>query len=160
AAVQATAADDDTRIYFQNPDSSIEEFAISGPFNSGVRYGAGVLVPAPQVRVVTPIAAVSVNSGTFQEIRVYFFSPQNILSEYIYDAANGATWRGGPSCTDCLTTKQIVMWPSSQVLYALTDGVTGPTTNTRVRVGFVSAPNTLSEMIWTPLAGWQSAQLN
>ncbi|KAJ7061333.1 hypothetical protein C8F01DRAFT_1231209 [Mycena amicta] len=159
AAIQATAAGDDTRIYFQNSANGIEEFAISGPLNSGVRYGFGELVPGTQIRSSSPIAAVSVDTTVFRQIRLYFVSPLNILSEYIYDAV-GATWRGGPSCADCIDRQHVDIWPGSQVLYALTDGVT--TTNARVRVGFITTelPDTLSEMIWTPLAGWQFAQLN
>lgn len=88
-------------------------------------------------------------------MRVYFLSPSNILSEYYFTIATGA-FRGGPSCTECLTASGFVAVPGSQVFYAMedADGI--------VRVGFASAgapAGTLSEAILIPGNRWQVSQL-
>ncbi|KAF7342400.1 hypothetical protein MVEN_01829000 [Mycena venus] len=77
AAVQATALGGDTRLYYQNPDNSIQETAISGPFAVGtsVFQASGLRIPANETLPGTPIAAVTFNGNSFQQIHVYFVSP-------------------------------------------------------------------------------------
>ncbi|KAJ7811337.1 hypothetical protein B0H14DRAFT_3479789 [Mycena olivaceomarginata] len=158
AAVQGTAVGD-TRLFFQNPDNSIEEFAINSPFNGGGHFGgSGVLAPANEVLADTPIAAVTINGTDLQEFHVFFVSPKNILSEYIWTTSSGIN-HGGPNCTTCITASGFVVQPGSKVLYVMAnDAVGSPAT---LRVGFVSAgaPGTISEADFSPAKGWQLAQL-
>ncbi|KAJ7711097.1 hypothetical protein B0H14DRAFT_700280 [Mycena olivaceomarginata] len=123
AAIQATALGGDTRLYYQNPDNSIQETAISGPFAVGtsVFEGSNLLIPANEILPGTPIAAVTFNGNAFQQIHVFFVSPDNILSEYAW---TGTVWKGGPSCSDCVTANRFAVQPGSKMLYAM--GMTPP----------------------------------
>ncbi|KAJ7892413.1 hypothetical protein B0H13DRAFT_1625594, partial [Mycena leptocephala] len=154
AAVQATNGD--TRLYSQNSNNTIQEIGVSSPFNGGGHsFGPDSLVPGAEALGGTPIAAAIVNGTGFQEIHFFFVSPTNILSEYIWADA----WRGGPSCTDCITRSGFVVQPGNKVLYAVANDAAGsPAT---LRVGFVSAgaPGTISEADFSPTKGWQVAQL-
>ncbi|KAJ7769978.1 hypothetical protein B0H16DRAFT_1715613 [Mycena metata] len=159
AAIQATNdLTGDTRIYFQNADNSIEEIGVTGPFTSGRLFGQGLHVPADEVQGNTLIAAVTIDGEHFQEIHLFFVSPANILSEYIFDTATG--WRGGASCTDCITVNAYAVEPGNRVLYAMGNSASG--SPAILRVGFVSAgaPTTLSEADYDPVNGWRLAQLN
>ena len=84
-------------------------------------------------------------------------SPAQVLSEYIWTDALG--WRGGPSCTVCITADTFSVQPNSKVLYAMGNNAVGNTAS--LRVGFVSAgaPTTLSEVDFTPAGGWKLVQL-
>ncbi|KAJ7816793.1 hypothetical protein B0H13DRAFT_1523145, partial [Mycena leptocephala] len=122
AAVQITT--DDIRIFFQDSTGAIREGGVTGLFTSGHSLGTSVLVPANEVLPYTPIVAINApNLASYKvRIRLYFFSRENVLSEYIYPAtmapdANG--FMGGPSCTVCLTAQGIVVSNTSQVLYAM-----------------------------------------
>ena len=66
AAVQGILGD--TRLFFQNADSSIEQFSISGPFTSGHFQSSGLLVPSQEVLLGTPISAVTVNTTDLDEV--------------------------------------------------------------------------------------------
>ncbi|KAJ7892000.1 hypothetical protein B0H13DRAFT_1538956, partial [Mycena leptocephala] len=116
AVVQATDLGGDTRLFYQNADNSIQQTGIHGAFNIGTFTGTGLIVPAQEVVAGTPIAAALI-SPAFTEMHVFFVSPSNILSEYIWSNAAGA-FRGGPSCSDCITVNQFVVQPGSKVLYA------------------------------------------
>ncbi|KAJ7936867.1 hypothetical protein B0H13DRAFT_2303187 [Mycena leptocephala] len=136
-AAVATNAAGNTRIYYQNPDNSIQESIISGPFVVGTFDASTLLVPADEVLCGTPIVATTI-SGTGFPIRVFFISPSYILSD------------------GCITANQFAVEPGSTVLYALADSTPG----TPLRVGFVSAgqPGMLTEADYT--AGkWQLASL-
>ncbi|KAF8896007.1 hypothetical protein BD779DRAFT_1782262 [Infundibulicybe gibba] len=146
----------DTRLYYQKSDGSINEYSVSNAFNAGNSTANIGLVPAGQAQLGTPIVATTINGDFLQEIHVYFFSPSNVLSEWIW--ANGIGWRGGPSCTECLTTLGIAVVPGSKVLYAM-----GNPSTQSLRVGFESAgfPGTLAEADKAGTAGstWQLAPL-
>ncbi|KAF8896004.1 hypothetical protein BD779DRAFT_1466044 [Infundibulicybe gibba] len=150
-AVQTTTSD--TRLYYQNSDGSISEYGITNTFSAGRRSSNGVLVPAGQAQIGTPIVATTLGSADFKEIHVYFFSPDNILSEWIWQPGG---WRGGPTCTDCLTVSKFPVSPGSKILYAMQN----PSATGSLRVGFVSAkfPGTLSEADKSG-SGWQLAPL-
>ncbi|KAJ7107495.1 hypothetical protein C8R44DRAFT_885490 [Mycena epipterygia] len=158
AAVQGTVLGD-TRLFFQNPDNSIQQLDLNSPFNGGGHFqNSAVLVPANEVLANTPIAAVTINGTDLQEIHLFFVSPSNVLSEYIWTTSS-SNWHGGPSCTTCITTIGFVVQPGSKVLYVMAnDAVGSPAT---LRVGFVSAgaPGTFSEADFSPAKGWQLAQL-
>ncbi|KAJ7196388.1 hypothetical protein GGX14DRAFT_574960 [Mycena pura] len=160
----------DTRIYYQNADGGIQATGISGPLTSGTFIFTQALVPASQVQGNTPIAAVTINEAAFQAVRfrvhlahigmqvhVFFVSPSNILSEYIFSEATG--WRGGPSCTDCIDVQGFVVQSGNRVLYAMANEEAGSLA--LLRVGFVSAgaPDTLSEADFDAQNGWRLAQM-
>ncbi|KAJ6568606.1 hypothetical protein B0H19DRAFT_1065425 [Mycena capillaripes] len=147
------ASNGDTRVYYQNADNSIGELAVTGPFISGHLENSDVL-PG------TPIAA-AVLGDNWAELHVFFVSPAHVLSEWIYSgSATAGAWRGGPSCSDCITVNGYIVQPGSQVLYATANN--SPSSPALLRVAFVSsgAPNTLSEASFTTARGWQLAQLS
>ncbi|KAJ6602678.1 hypothetical protein DFH09DRAFT_1354922 [Mycena vulgaris] len=150
----------ETRLYWQNADASITEVGVNGPLTTGILdISTTPVVPASEALLGTPIATVVDldSSGSITEIRTYFFSPTWILSEYIQQPRQPAN-RGGPSCTDCITTLQFGVKPGSTALYALRDdAATG-----LIRVGFISAgaPTTISEAVFTTKGGWQLGQLH
>ncbi|KAJ7266218.1 hypothetical protein C8J57DRAFT_1718157 [Mycena rebaudengoi] len=155
AVVQATDLGGDTRLFYQNADNSIQKSRINGAFNIGTFIGTSVLVPAQEVIAGTPIAAALIGPG----LHVFFVSPSNILSEYIWSNASGA-WRGGPSCSDCITVNQFVVLPGSKVLYAMGNSAAG-SGGALLRVGFVSAgvASTLTEIDFVAGRGWQVAAI-
>ncbi|KAE9404320.1 hypothetical protein BT96DRAFT_916886 [Gymnopus androsaceus JB14] len=155
AAVQGnTGVNGDTRIYFQSLDNTISQGIVQYPPLSQPHTSSFItLVPANEVLAGTPIAAVTVNGTALQEIHVFFLSPANVLSEYYWTNARG--FRGGPSCSECLTAQGFVA-SSTKLLYAMGDPVTAA-----IRLGFVSAgaPNGLSEAEFTAATGWTVGQL-
>ncbi|KAJ6524007.1 hypothetical protein B0H19DRAFT_1276703 [Mycena capillaripes] len=159
-AVVQTQQGSDTRLFFQLSNGTIRWAAISGPLVTGTLYDGGNLVPAEEAALGTPMAAVSSGTTAFDEIRLYFVSSSNILSEYIFDSAVG--WRGGPSCTICITIENFVVNPGNHVLYAMWN--TAPTAQnpTRFRVGFTGAgaPDGLTEADWDDVHGWKLGDLN
>ncbi|KAF7351996.1 hypothetical protein MVEN_01161800 [Mycena venus] len=141
ASVQITTGD--TRIFYQDSTGAILIRGVTAPFLSGGTVRAiQSLVPASQVLPYTPIAAITTNTATYTAMRVYFFSRENVLSEYIWTGPTTG-WTGGPSCTKCLTTQGIVVQNGSEVLYAMAN-----TAFNQFRVGFISAgqPATISEV--------------
>ncbi|KAE9391585.1 hypothetical protein BT96DRAFT_1024021 [Gymnopus androsaceus JB14] len=111
-------------------------------------------VPGSEVRSNSPIAVSGVvnSAGTsWTEIHVFFYSPENVLSEFYFTAGVGL--QGGPTCTTCVTNEGFLGAPDSQMLYALE-------TDEEVRVGFVSAgaPDTVSEAANSG-NGWTVASL-
>jgi len=154
-AVQVTTGD--TRFFFQDSTGAIIIGGSSAPFISGGRNGGNsLLVPANEVLPRTPIVAITANTATYTGLRLYFLSPTNVLSEYIYPATiaqNTGGFMGGPSCTACLTAQGLVATSNTQVLYAMAN-----TAFNQFRVGFVSAgqPSTVSEAANLG-SGWQVA---
>ncbi|KIK61058.1 hypothetical protein GYMLUDRAFT_225250 [Collybiopsis luxurians FD-317 M1] len=149
----------DSRVYYQDSSNgSILEVDITNAFTVGQYVGSKVIVPSSEVRSNSPIAAsVVLFEGTgYQELHVFFFSPQNVLSEYYIKNPN-PEWTGGPTCTDCLTSEGFVGLAGNQMLYAMASSATTPPT---LRVGFASvgAPNTISEAVNTG-NGWSLASL-
>ncbi|KIK61060.1 hypothetical protein GYMLUDRAFT_96807 [Collybiopsis luxurians FD-317 M1] len=150
----------DSRIYYQDStNNSIIELVVSNAFNVGQLEQSGVLVPPSEVRSNSPIAAALVTSVSdpWQELHVFFFSPENVLSEYYIKTAPNAVWHGGPNCNDCLTNEGFVGLAGNQMLYAMGSSATSPPT---LRVGFAStgAPNTISEAVNNG-DGWSVASL-
>ncbi|KAJ6532646.1 hypothetical protein B0H19DRAFT_1272893 [Mycena capillaripes] len=160
AVIQLPQEGSDTRLYYQRSDSSIWAAAINGPFVVGSLSATQMRVPAGEAALGTPIVVVADGTTVFNEIRLYFVSPSNILSEYIFDLATG--WRGGPTCTDCITTENFVVNPGNRVLYAMWN--TAPTAQnpTTLRVGYIGAgsPDGLTEADWDSVHGWRLAVLN
>ncbi|KAJ7879815.1 hypothetical protein B0H13DRAFT_1541125, partial [Mycena leptocephala] len=117
AAVQVTTGD--TRIFFQDSTGGIVIGGVTAPFLSGgTNIGIGSpVVPANEVLPYTPIVAITANTAGYTGIRIYFLSPENVLSEYTWTQAVG--FSGGPSCTGCLTAQGIVVKNGSEVLYAM-----------------------------------------
>ncbi|KAL0572065.1 hypothetical protein V5O48_009883 [Marasmius crinis-equi] len=152
AAVQAIQENSDTRIYYQHTDNSIHQIAVNGLFTTGRVFADDQFVPPEEVLEGTPIVATSFGD-TWQEIHFFFFSPGNILSEYIWKANVG--FHGGPNCSECITVNQFGVQPGSKVLYVMGNpGAHG------LRVGFVSAgsPSTITEAV-TNGSGWQLATM-
>ncbi|KAJ7861170.1 hypothetical protein B0H13DRAFT_2355236 [Mycena leptocephala] len=151
----------DTRVYYQNTnDKSIHEIAVLGTFSSGTFEAEGSLIPANEVLFGTPIVAVSANPDgpeLFQDIHVFFVSPTNILSSYVWQSSTG--WLGGSSCAPCITSSTFGVQAGSKLLYAMANGAAG--SPALLRVGFVSAgaTSTLSEATFTAAAGWRLAQI-
>ncbi|KAJ3932647.1 MAG: hypothetical protein NXY57DRAFT_96388 [Lentinula lateritia] len=148
----------DTRLYYQDQhNGSIIEMVISNAFTIGVFEESAVLVPASQVRSNSPVAVSLVADGdTFVQVHTFFFSPENVLSQYYWDDVLGI--QGGANCLTCVTNKGFVGVAGSQMLYAMASSATSPPT---LRVGFVSAgaPNTISEAVNTG-SGWSVASLS
>ncbi|KAJ7132606.1 hypothetical protein C8R44DRAFT_871532 [Mycena epipterygia] len=130
-----------TRIYHQVENGSIWEIAATGPFLGKPTFHAqGLLVPANEVLYGTPIASTSVD-GNFEDDHVFFFSPELIVSEYIW---TGTEWIGGPSCTQCLTAQGFVA-ASAQYLYAAENLSAGAPSTLRVGFSSAGAPGSLTE---------------
>ncbi|KAJ7816654.1 hypothetical protein B0H13DRAFT_2380255 [Mycena leptocephala] len=91
------------------------------------------------------------------KIHVYFFSPANTLSEYIWQ--NGIGWQGGSTCTKCVDVFKFAVVSGSTALYAVSSG--NATSTAATRVGFINAgsPTTLTEAIWNPSTNWFLAGL-
>jgi hypothetical protein len=68
AAIQAPATGADTRIYYQNPDNSIQVMAVSGPFTTGRWFFSELVVPAAEVQLNTLISAVTIDGRDFSEV--------------------------------------------------------------------------------------------
>ncbi|KAJ3827224.1 hypothetical protein EV361DRAFT_949124 [Lentinula raphanica] len=146
-----------TRVYYQDStNGSIVQLVISNALTEGGYVISNTWVPSKQVRYGSPVAVSTIPNGDahYEEIHVFFFSPDNVLSEY-YWKGNGPV--GGPSCSDCVTNSGFVGVEGSQMLYALASSDTSPPT---LRVGFVSAgsPNTISEAVNTN-GEWSVASL-
>ncbi|KAF5383961.1 hypothetical protein D9757_007358 [Collybiopsis confluens] len=153
-----TSSTGETRVYYQNSTTrGITALSVTNAFNVGHFETSIPLVPSGEVRqsVPSPIAVASIGDP-WTEIHVFFVSPTNILSEYIWTASTN-TWQGGPSCTACLTSDGYIVSTSSNMLYAL---ATTTSTCTTWRVGFVSAgvSNTITEVVNTG-SGWILAPL-
>ncbi|KAJ3994902.1 hypothetical protein F5050DRAFT_1574664 [Lentinula boryana] len=149
--------DGNTRVYYQDSkNGSIIQLVISNALTEGGYVSSNVWVRPSQVRSNTPVAVSLVlsDTNTFQEIHVFFFSPDNILSEYYW---KGDGPQGGPDCSDCVTGSGFVGVEGSQLLYALASSATSPPT---LRVGFIStgSPNTITEAVKTT-GGWSLASL-
>ncbi|KAJ7243540.1 hypothetical protein C8J57DRAFT_1726018 [Mycena rebaudengoi] len=135
-AAVATNAAGSTRIYYQNPDNSIQESIINGPFVVGTFAASTLLVPADEVLCGTPIVATTIGNNGFP-IRVFFplhfGQPSQVVPVYAYSL--------------------------KMLLYALADSTPG--SSHPLRVGFVSAgqPGTLTEADYIPGKGWQLASL-
>ena len=92
----------------------------------------------------------------FSQAHVFYYAPDNLLSEYYWSASLSPNWQSGPDCTACIQQAGFFGVNGSQVLYTFVD----PDEN--LRVGFISAgnPETLSEAIGqTTNGGWSVAAL-
>ncbi|KAF8193556.1 hypothetical protein K438DRAFT_1761710 [Mycena galopus ATCC 62051] len=146
AAVQITTGD--TRIYYRDSTGTILQGVVTAPFLSGGKAMQGTpFIPASQVLLNTPIVAITANTATYTVIRIYFFFPEHVLSEYIWTTVVGCS--GGPNCASCITTQGIVVQNGSNVLYAMAN-----TAFNQFRVVFVSAgqPTTIRKS-WEWLGG-------
>ncbi|KAJ3773053.1 hypothetical protein FB446DRAFT_845111 [Lentinula raphanica] len=147
----------DTRLYYQDRNNgSIIEVVISNAFTIGQYEASLVLAPFSEVRSNSPVAVSLVADGdTFLQVHTFFFSKENILSEYYWETGIGI--QGGADCSTCVTSKGFVGVADSQMLYAMASSATSPPT---LRVGFVSAgsPDTISEAVNTG-SGWSVASL-
>ncbi|KAF9049417.1 hypothetical protein BDP27DRAFT_1373696 [Rhodocollybia butyracea] len=152
-------ADGNTRLYYQDSTTgAINAVVVSNVFTTGQSQGVSLLVPQDEVRKPTPVA-VSLIAATgleFVQLHVFFFSPENILSEYHWNETIGL-FQGGASCVTCITNEGFVGVAGSDMLYAMANNATSPPT---LRVGFVSAgsPGTISEAVNTG-NGWSIASL-
>ncbi|KAJ7687642.1 hypothetical protein B0H17DRAFT_1136192 [Mycena rosella] len=95
SAVQENTGD--ARLHWQNGDAIIYQININGPLTTGIFVATTPIVPGNEALLGTPIATVANldSSGNLLEIRLYFFSPDYVLSEYIEDASG--TVRGALS---------------------------------------------------------------
>ncbi|KAF9061822.1 hypothetical protein BDP27DRAFT_1485461 [Rhodocollybia butyracea] len=155
AAAQVTTGD--TRIYYQGSNNdTINQIAVSNAFTIGHFESVGVIVPADEVRFNTPIAVAAPAQDSFLVLHIFFFSPDNVLSEYHWEPTANA-FEGGPTCTTCVTNEGFVGVAGSQMLYAMVNTATTPAV---LRVGFVSAgsPGTISEAVKTG-GSWSLASL-
>jgi len=153
-------SDGNTRVYYQDAtNGTIIQLVISNDFEIGVWENSALIVPADEVRQNSPIAvSLLSNAAGFEQIRLGFFSPDNVLSEYIWEAEVTGGFQGGPTCTDCVTNKGFVGAAGSQMLYALETSGTSPPV---IRYGFVldsGDSNTISEAVNTG-SGWTVATL-
>ncbi|KAE9394680.1 hypothetical protein BT96DRAFT_923360 [Gymnopus androsaceus JB14] len=141
--------------YQDTSNNSIIAVHISNALAAGgTLVSEQIFVPGSEVRSYSPIAVSGAvdSAGTgWQEIHVFFYSPDNVLSEYYNIHEVGV--QGGPTCTTCVTNEGFVGAPDSQMLYTIE-------TDTEVRVGFVSAgaPDTVSEAANSG-NGWSVASL-
>ncbi|KAK7460790.1 hypothetical protein VKT23_008718 [Stygiomarasmius scandens] len=139
-----------TRIFYQSFSGGIHQLCIDGTFTTGgLTCGPdnAPSVPPDEVAYGSPIVAVTFdalpsNSSRFSEFRIYYFSNENILSEFIFTPGNP---RHGDACPECITHRGFAVVPGS-FLYAMANP-TKP--GNRVRVGFRSAgsPTTITEAV-------------
>jgi len=136
-----------SRLYYQKPDGSIWQYAVSASFDTGVVDVGFIdtqITPADEVQMGTLLAATQLRApleDNFPEIHIVYVSPANVLSETIW--RNTTAFSSGSACPDCITNLGVVVQPGSKVLYAMLDQDTD-----NLRVGFVSAgaPGTISEL--------------
>jgi len=137
-----------SRLYYQKPDGSIWQYAVSASFDTGVVDVGFIdteITPAGEAQMGTLIAAAQLRAplaSNFPEIHIVYVSPANILSETIWRNTTGF-FQSGAGCPDCITSLGVVVQPGSKVLYAMLDQDTD-----NLRVGFVSAgaPGTITEL--------------
>ncbi|KAF9061824.1 hypothetical protein BDP27DRAFT_1192347, partial [Rhodocollybia butyracea] len=116
AAAQVTTGD--TRIYYQDTsDENIVQIAVSNAFTIGQFRSMGAVIPSDEVRYNTPIAVASPTQDAFL-LHIFFFSPDNVLSEYHWNQTANA-FQGGPTCDTCVTNEGFVGVAGSQMLYAM-----------------------------------------
>ncbi|KAF9049415.1 hypothetical protein BDP27DRAFT_1180957, partial [Rhodocollybia butyracea] len=103
-------------IYYQANNGSIVQIAVSNAFTVGQFESTHIEVPPDEVRYNTPLAVAAPTQTSFFVLHIFFFSPDNILSEYFF---NGSSFEGGPTCATCITNEGFVGAEGSQMLYAL-----------------------------------------
>ncbi|ESK92285.1 hypothetical protein Moror_4683 [Moniliophthora roreri MCA 2997] len=139
----------DSRMFYQRTDNSIWMTCVSGHWESGGKTTCDVqIVARTEALGSTPLAVVG--DSTLNEWHLYFVSPTNTLSEYIFQtstisATNPSGIRGGTSCSDCITSELFnVVSTKNKALWAMMQNDNGVR---KIRVWFVSAgqPNTLTE---------------
>ncbi|KAF5365212.1 hypothetical protein D9758_005444 [Tetrapyrgos nigripes] len=155
--VAIQAPNKDTRIFYQpRSGGGIAHLCVDSSFKDGLLTCDATIVPPTEVRDGTPIAAVTLNADNngFTENRVFFVSPDNILSEYLFTTADHG--RSGPNCPKCITHNGFPVVNGSQVLYAMANP-SAP--GVRVRVGFVStaSPDTITEASLNANGQWTLA---
>ncbi|KAJ7651377.1 hypothetical protein FB45DRAFT_1051119 [Roridomyces roridus] len=167
AVAIAPALGGETRFFYQREDGGIQMLGLNGSFATGSVYLNEPLVPPEEVQFRTPLITMVVDD-MFTEIRLFFLSPQNVVSEYLYQPNHGG-WRGGATCldiepADCLTNLNFVAAPGSSVLYAAynpSQARPGAPPTAWIRVGFVSAGNPLglTEAVFD-INGWRLETMN
>ncbi|KAJ6465865.1 hypothetical protein C8R45DRAFT_1022621, partial [Mycena sanguinolenta] len=105
AAIQLLGLAGDTRVFYQLGDGSIWIAGATGPLSVGTLSANNVLVPAGQAKLGTPLAVTSIGDTAYQEIHLFFISPSNILSEFIFEAGLGWCGPGWLPCPDCINNQ-------------------------------------------------------
>ncbi|KAF9061825.1 hypothetical protein BDP27DRAFT_1428586 [Rhodocollybia butyracea] len=122
-------ADGNTRLYFQDSTTgAINAVVVSNVFTTGQSQGVSLLVPQDEVRKPTPVAVSLIAGSTgleFVQLHVFFFSPDNISSEYHWNETIGI-FQGGASCVTCITNEGFVGVAGSDMLYAMANNATSP----------------------------------
>ncbi|KAK1232433.1 hypothetical protein PQX77_004463 [Marasmius sp. AFHP31] len=141
SGIQSTNTD--SRMFYQKSDGSIWQTCISGHFVGGRTTCDTQIVPRTEAISSTPIAAVS--NSNLSEWHLFFVSPTNTLSEYIYQASsvsasNPSGIRGGASCADCITSEKLSVFTTKnkalEALYHIDNDTP------KLRVWFISAGQT------------------
>ncbi|KAF5365217.1 hypothetical protein D9758_005443 [Tetrapyrgos nigripes] len=117
AATGLVNGNGDTRIYYQSLDGGITQLCVSNAFaTGGVTECNSTVVPAEEVLYGTPIAGtvVTAPNGAFNELHVFYLSPDHILSEWRWSSTVGA--RFGDACPGCVTHSGFQAVPGSQLL--------------------------------------------
>ncbi|KAF9061827.1 hypothetical protein BDP27DRAFT_1428588 [Rhodocollybia butyracea] len=134
--VAAQATSGDTRIYYQANNGSIVQIAVSNAFTVGQFESTHIEVPPDEVRYNTLLLSqLPPKLPSSWSLHIFFFSPDNILSEYFF---NGSSFEGGPTCATCITNEGFVGAEGSQML--------------------AGSPETISEAVNTG-SGWSVASL-
>ncbi|KAG7095599.1 hypothetical protein E1B28_006329 [Marasmius oreades] len=146
ASIQSSNAD--SRMFYQKSDGSIWQICVSGHWVNGRTTCDSQIVPRTEALLNTPLTAVA--SPDLTEWHLFFLSPTNTLSEYIFQQSaisttNPSGIRGGTSCTDCITPEQFVVLSTRN--RALSAMYQIDNDEPKLRVWFVSAgqPNTVME---------------
>ncbi|KAK1229282.1 hypothetical protein PQX77_007661 [Marasmius sp. AFHP31] len=141
SGIQSTNTD--SRMFYQKSDGSIWQTCISGHFVGGRTTCDTQIVPRTEAISSTPIAAVS--NSNLSEWHLFFVSPTNTLSEYIYQASsvsasNPSGIRGGASCADCITSEKLSVFTTKNKALEAFYQIDNDTP--KLRVWFISAGQT------------------
>ncbi|KAG6907227.1 hypothetical protein DXG01_009844 [Tephrocybe rancida] len=88
ALVMNPAGDGDSRLYSQPESGTISEYSITGPFDTG--FIKGIPSPIDIVPAAEVLAGTSISAG--------------ILGPGEYYWSSATSWKGGASCSECVTT--------------------------------------------------------
>ncbi|KAF8800971.1 hypothetical protein BYT27DRAFT_7198749 [Phlegmacium glaucopus] len=140
-----------TRIYYQAADGAIHEAAGTGPAVDKPTYTDRVVVTAPDVRINSPMAAVTWKDGEgVEQIRLYFIDQSNLLHEYVGTSDTSSGFADG-----YLTGHQYMATANSGLLYALFTA--GP----NIRVGYQAANDPAQITETTNTSGpWDQGSFN
>ncbi|KAL0068663.1 hypothetical protein AAF712_004379 [Marasmius tenuissimus] len=167
SGIQSTNTD--SRMFYQKSDGSIWQTCISGHFVGGRTTCDTQIVPRTEAISSTPIASVAnsnlsevstaakyCSSPSFtrrdshtllpvSQWHLFFVSPTNTLSEYIYQASsvsasNPSGIRGGASCADCITSEKLSVFTTKNKALEAFYQINNDTP--KLRVWFISAGQT------------------